>query len=1336
MTEVPPSPQTQGEAVTLLKNLNSQQDFLFQVLRVIHDSNKNPKVVYPLLQENLDKLDQDFIIFLQSWAITTLPYMAPELAQVIAKDIFHFSSLIGRFRLGSITSNQEIALVGYEVAATVYKREAFLTDWARTQNNLGLAYSYRIKGDKAENKEAAISYHIQALEVYTREVFPTDWAKTQNYLGLAYSYRIKGDEAENKEVAISYHTQTLEVYTRQVFPTDWAKSQNYLGNAYLFRIKGDKDENLEVAIGYYTQALQVRTLEAFSTDWAATQHNLGIAYYKRVKGDKAENLEAAICCFQAALQVRTRQAFPIDWAKTQDNLGLAYDYRIKGDKAENLEAAIYYYTQALQVYTRDAFPTDWARIQNNLGGAYSDRIKGDKAENLEVAIAYYEQVLQVYTRAAFRTDWARTQNNLGLAYSNRIKGDKAENLEVAIAYYNQALQVYTREAFPTGWASTQNNLGGAYSNRIKGDKAENLEVAIGYYTQALQVSTRAAFPTNWAANQLNLGNVYRERIRGDRAENLESAIRYYAQALQVYTREAFPTNWALTQNNLGLAYSDRIKGDKAENLESAIRYYAQALQVYTREAFPTYWALTQNNLANASSDRIKGDKAENLEAAIRYYNQALLVHTREAFPTYWALTQNNLANAYRDRIKGDKALNLEAAIDYYTQALQVYTREAFPTNWAIIQDNLGLAYTKRIKGGKALNLEAAIDYYTQALQVYTREAFPTNWAIIQDNLGLAYTKRIKGGKAENLEAAINYCQNALEIRTCDALPRDHAETLFNLGLAYRHQNQLPLAYSTFATAIETVETLRGEIVSGDEVKQKLAEEWNKLYTQMVEVCLKLGNSIQAIEYAERSKTRNLVELILSRDQNNIFPPEITSLLQQLRDEIAIDQQQIQKAKADNPTALERNLQKLRQQRNELQNRYLRVGYGFKFDQFQATLDEHTAIIEWYITEDKILTFIIKPKRKTGQKGEVNVWQSTVNDRNALSDWMDAYQKDYDQQKDNWRTQLTARLEELAKILHLNEIIWKLPPQCDRLILIPHRELHLFPLHALPLSYNNETVCLLDLFPQGVSYAPSCQLLQLAQKRLRPNFTQLFAVQNPTGDLTYTDLEVQAITGNFQQANVLEKAEATLGAINKASLNTVHCAHFSCHGYFNLTNPRKSALILANAPVASVPANPDAERYLNLRDSEVHDLENCLTLDNIFSLDLEQCRLVTLSACETGLIDFKNTSDEYIGLPSGFLLAGSPNVVSSLWNVKDDSTSFLMIKFYQNLKAGLTVTVALNQAQIWLRDATTAELQEWASQLTLADELAQKIKKAMRWFKLQDKPFKNPAYWAAFCAIGK
>ncbi len=241
------------------------------------------------------------------------------------------------------------------------------------------------------------------------------------------------------------------------------------------------------------------------------------------------------------------------------------------------------------------------------------------------------------------------------------------------------------------------------------------------------------------------------------------------------------------------------------------------------------------------------------------------------------------------------------------------------------------------------------------------------------------------------------------------------------------------------------------------------------------------------------------------------------------------------------------------------------------------------------------------------------------------------------------------------------------------------------------------------------------------------------------------MEVQVIQSYFNTSNVLKKTEATLTAINNTDLNTYHCTHFSCHGYFNLMNPSKSALILANAPVADVPTKPDSERYLNLRVGETHDLDKCLTLDKIFTLKLEKCRLVTLSACETGLIDFNNISDEYIGLPSGFLLAGSQAVVSSLWTVSDLSTAFLMMKFYENLQTINSVSLALNQAQQWLRNLTTEEfeallvkyqpqIEEIFAQLEEDDQiLAEEYLLQTRHRK--PYPFKNPFYWAAFTATG-
>ncbi len=286
------------------------------------------------------------------------------------------------------------------------------------------------------------------------------------------------------------------------------------------------------------------------------------------------------------------------------------------------------------------------------------------------------------------------------------------------------------------------------------------------------------------------------------------------------------------------------------------------------------------------------------------------------------------------------------------------------------QNNLGNAYLNRITGERAENLEQAIAFFQQALCVYTFDAFPENWAGTQNNLGLAYGNRIIGERAENLEQAIAFYKQALRVYTFDAFPLNYADTSFNLGRVYQEAKQFNLAYTTFKSVITTVESLREEIVSGEESKRKQAEEWNKLYRSMVEVCLELGNITEAIEYVERSKTRNLVEQILIRDQKTIFPPGVVIQLEKYRDDIATGQYQIQNGKAEDPRILAQHLHELRQQRNELQNRYLPVpvGSSFKFDSFQATLDERTAIIEWYILDDKILTFIVIPK------GEVTVWR--------------------------------------------------------------------------------------------------------------------------------------------------------------------------------------------------------------------------------------------------------------------------------------------------------------------------------------------------------------------------
>ena len=442
----------------------------------------------------------------------------------------------------------------------------------------------------------------------------------------------------------------------------------------------------------------------------------------------------------------------------------------------------------------------------------------------------------------------------------------------------------------------------------------------------------------------NFCNAIREFPLGSRASNLEIAIAGDEIALTVFTRQEYAKDWAMTQSNLGNDYGGRIRGEKAENLELALDAFVASLEIYTREVFPENGAGTKNNLGIAYGDRIRGEKAENLELAIAAYLASLEIYTREVFPQYWAMTQNNLGIAYRNRIKGETDQNLELAIAAYLASLEIYTPKVFPQYWADTQNNLGNAYRYRIRGEKAENLKLAFAAFLASLEIRTREAFPIN----------------------------------------------NAESLYNLGLAYQDNSQLPEAYNSFQTAVETVESMRSEIIVGGEAdRQKLAEEWNKLYQNIIEVCLDRENKTAALEYIERSKTRNLVELF------------------------------------HNARSLPQNVQQI------------------SFEEIRSLLGEDEAILEGYITFNGFKVFII-----THDSTQPGIWHSSFEDLQALEEFQQEYIDGYINQPDNWRNQLETRLEKLAKILHIAQIISRIPENCQRLILVPFRYLHLLPLHAL------------------------------------------------------------------------------------------------------------------------------------------------------------------------------------------------------------------------------------------------------------------------------------------------
>jgi len=919
--------------------------------------------------------------------------------------------------------------------------------------------------------------------------------------------------------------------------------------------------------------------------------------------------------------------------------------------------------------------------------------------------------------------------------------------------------------------------------------------------------------------------------KGNRASNLEIAIAGLEVLTKFFPRNAFPVHWAALQHSLGGSYLQRIRGDRAENLELAIAANEAALQVFAKKAFSPEWAEIQNNLGNAYSE------AGQIFKAIAAYQDALKVYNREEFPEHWAAIQHNLGMAYTEQGQFSEAIAACQA------ALEFYTHEAFPEDWAMIQNNLGYAYRE------AGQSEQAIPCLQAALEVRTREALPEKWAMSQYNLATAYSD------LGQVDEAIAYFRSSLEIFKPTAFPvrrlkagRDFGKTAFNAG-------KWQEAIEGYAAAIEAVE-ISCSWASSNQRRQEILEDAMDVYTQIVQACLNNHQPDLAIEYVERSKARNLVQLFADTDstlhpKGDQIRPDTRKRLERLKAQIVDKQQQLDnlgedvgltantlrstlsdgildystesianltppaplpykgRGETDSPLLagegqgerltqsddrdsspnlnqiyakrLRKELEDLQEKFDEILDEILESDPAYALTQavqpirFQEILDqleEHTAIIEWYITDERFFTFVIT------RHHEPYVWQSQPDDLSELNRWQQEYLDDYRQNKyHQWRDHLSPRLKELSRILHLDEILDHVPEDCQQLILIPHRYLHLFPLHALPLvrqasrlpmveeggqdAHPTREICLLDRFLDGVRYAPSCQLLQLSKKRCtEPLQTtaskHLFAIQNPTEDLTFANVEVEAIRRYFDPTNILPTQEATKTAWNQPStkeqLRLANFIHFSCHGYFNFESPLRSALVLSGAKVSGTDQlEDDNTRYIESPERDRIDLQKCLLLEEIFALDLRPCSLVTLSACETGLSDPKSLSDEYISLPSGFLVAGSPSIVGSQWAVNDFATAFLMVKFYENLVGGglaetrslsanqeVTVAVALNEAQKWLRDATTQELKEWVENGKVPLTPTQEIDVLARLLNMEAdaKPFEPPQYWAAFCAIGQ
>ncbi len=154
---------------------------LFEILQAVAE-NPTAEVIYPLLKNHLEKLNLNLGFVLYTWAKETLSTVESEQAQAIARGIFNFGSLIRQFPVNK-ADNLELAIMAYQNALIILTQKDFPVDWAATQNNLGNAYTERIKEDRAQNLEQAIASYENALIIRTQKDFPVDCLQTARSLG-------------------------------------------------------------------------------------------------------------------------------------------------------------------------------------------------------------------------------------------------------------------------------------------------------------------------------------------------------------------------------------------------------------------------------------------------------------------------------------------------------------------------------------------------------------------------------------------------------------------------------------------------------------------------------------------------------------------------------------------------------------------------------------------------------------------------------------------------------------------------------------------------------------------------------------------------------------------------------------------------------------------------------------------------------------------------------------------------------------------------------------------------------------------------------------------------
>jgi CHAT domain-containing protein/Tfp pilus assembly protein PilF len=797
---------------------------------------------------------------------------------------------------------------------------------------------------------------------------------------------------------------------------------------------------------------------------------------------------------------------------------------------------------------------------------------------------------------------------------------------------------------------------------------------LGRYEEAIECGLRArevflVYKDIQAAGKIehNIGNLYFRRDRYHDAEMFQNAARERFAALNDQKQLA-------TVNNC-LANTHAL----LHKFKSAEELFEQALRQAEACGQPVTLAGIEGNIGLFALLQGRYDRA------LDYLERSRQRYTSLGLTIQAVLAEHEIADTYLE-------LNLAPeAFAIYERVIPVFAQHGMRAEEARAQ-----AY-----GGRALMLlgrtKEAQRWLDQAQKLYAAEKNPVGAALVElTHAQLLYREgrfegaRMMAGKAEPALLVSGSWQRLLLARwlrgeadralgklgparallaqtLLDAeghgQPQIAERCFSSLGAVALAEGDSKLAEVYFKKAIELTEQLRAPI-PGEEFRTAFFANRMSPYQELAKLCLREGDTraVEALAFVECARSRVLADALagritLSTQARDDFEAHLYAQMEKVREELnyLYNQMhrsvrgavQIQETHSELEQALLERESKLLEITRQLQHRGAKNVQAtddlFSIAKLQAALGASRALVEYTTIDDELIAFLVTDENVEVVRG-LGSEADVVTEIERCRFQIDTLRYGSTQV----RNHLPALAERTRKHLSslYDRLLRSIEPKIGtrQLVIVPHRALHYLPFQAL---HDGDSYL---IERREVSFAPSAAVLQQCLERPRHEFRTSLLMGVADEQIPRVDEELQSLDQVFANVKRYSNDAATIEVLRRDA-GDVEVLHLACHAQFRSDNPLFSGLKLSDG-------------WFTARDA--------------YGLRLN-CGLVTLSACETGM----NTvapGDELLGLTRGFLSAGSPSVMMSLWTIDDEATAELMVKFYEELAQTKSPAAALRTAQ--------------------------------------------------------